>query len=102
MGESNGRRLADERYKKFRRMGRDLARYQAVVDREVGELARRVGPVSRAWSQLRVLTEQVAGRLPHRGDEPRDGAAPAAAGEAAAAEPEAGEAAEPEVPKVRE
>lgn len=61
-----GRRLVEERYRKFRRMGQETARYQEVVDREVGELARRVSPVSRAWSQLRVLAEDLAGRLPHR------------------------------------
>ena len=47
-------------------MGRDLAQYQQVVDREVDELTRRVRPVSRLWGQLRELTEGLAGRLPRR------------------------------------
>jgi acetyl-CoA carboxylase carboxyl transferase alpha subunit len=87
LGETAGRKLADERYKKFRRMGRDLAQYQQVVDREVDELTRRVGPVNRLWGQLRELTEGLAGRLPRRAPDDRedrdereeapDGAAPA-------------------------
>ncbi|HET8625886.1 MAG TPA: acetyl-CoA carboxylase carboxyltransferase subunit alpha/beta [Thermomicrobiales bacterium] len=82
LGDTPGRKLVEERYRKFRRMGREIAHYQEVVDREVGELARRVGPVSRAWSQLRVLTESLADRLPHRGEDSQE---PEAAAEDAAA-----------------
>lgn len=61
-----GRRLTDERYKKFRRMGQKTARYKEVVTRQVGELERHARPLGRAWEQLRVLAEELAERFPHR------------------------------------
>lgn len=70
-----GRRLADDRYKKFRRMGQKTARFHEVVTREVGELERRMRPFGRAWEQVRVLADDLAGRLPlrdHRAAPPGD------------------------------
>ncbi len=66
LGDAPGRRLADERYRRFRRMGGELARYQQLVGREVDALARRVGPEHRIRERVARLTEILAARLPHR------------------------------------
>jgi enoyl-CoA hydratase/carnithine racemase len=68
LGDMSRRRLVEERYQKYRRVGRDLRQYQQVVDREVESLARRA-PVERALEQLRELAEYLAARIPGRNDD---------------------------------
>jgi acetyl-CoA carboxylase carboxyl transferase subunit beta len=69
LGDAGGQRLIDERYKRFREMGRDLSRYQQLVDREVEALERSVGPERRLRGRFTRLAEILADRFPHRESE---------------------------------
>ncbi len=67
-----GNRLVEERYRKFRRMGREFVRLEGGGGYDVGDLSRRSGRFSNAWGRLRLIGDEIAGHLPHRGDDNQD------------------------------
>ena len=79
LGDTTGQRLIDERYKRFRGMGRDLSRYQQMVGREVEALAHRVRPERRIRDRFTRLAEILSDRFPHRdGENPEETQIPSA------------------------
>jgi acetyl-CoA carboxylase carboxyl transferase subunit beta len=68
LGARDGRRLADDRYRKFRHMGHDAAPYHRAVAREVEEVTRRAGPLGRARQRLRELTDHLVEGHPTGGE----------------------------------